>query len=64
MVIDLADLSRSTAINTTGQSGHAFHSHYNDMIEPWTDGKQHPLRWTRDQVVADAAGTLELTPQP
>ena len=63
MVIDLADLSRSTAINSTGQSGHAFHGHYKDMIEPWVDGKQHPLRWTRDQVVADAAATLELTPQ-
>lgn len=62
MVIDLADLSRSTAIHTTGQSGHAFSSHYDDMIEPWTDGDQHSLRWTDEQVDQGKETTLTLTP--
>lgn len=62
MVIDLADLSRSTAIHTTGQSGHAFHHHYADMLEMWTDGGQHPMRWTREQVLAEAEATLLLLP--
>jgi len=39
MVVDLADFSRSTAIHTTGQSGHAFHRHYFDMAEEWAQGK-------------------------
>ncbi len=64
MVIDLSDLSASTVVNSTGQSGHAFHQHYDDMIEPWAIGEQRPMRWTRDQVEDDAEGTLRLTPVP
>ena len=64
MVVDLADMSASTVIHTTGQSGHAFHAQYDDMIDDWADGAQRPLRWTREQVDTDAAGTLVLTPAP
>jgi penicillin amidase len=62
MVVDLADLSRSESIHTTGQSGHAYQRHYADMIERWTDGVTHPMRWTREQVDADAEHTLRLVP--
>lgn len=62
MVIDLADFSNSTFIHTTGQSGHAFHRHYTSMIEPWTDGEQAPMYWTREEIVANAASTLVLVP--
>ena len=62
MVIDLSDFSGSTAVNSTGQSGHAFHRHYDDMLDPWATGKQHAMRWTRDQVSDGAAGTLILNP--
>jgi penicillin amidase len=62
MVIDLSDFASSTAGNATGQSGHAFHSHYDDQIGPWADGEQSPLRWTREQVEADAEDTLILKP--
>jgi penicillin amidase len=62
MVIDLSDFESSTAGNTTGQSGHAFNTHYDDLIEPWVDGEQHPMRWTREQVERDAEGTLLLKP--
>jgi penicillin G amidase len=62
MVIDLSDLAASTSVNSTGQSGHAFHSHYDDMLESWTDGAHHPMRWTREQVEDEAEGTLRLMP--
>jgi penicillin amidase len=62
MVIDLSDLTRSTSINTTGQSGHAFHSHYDDMLAPWAKGEQHPMRWAPEQVATEEAVTLTLVP--
>lgn len=64
MVIDLGDLSRSTAIHTTGQSGHAFHANYADMLEMWADGDQHPMLWGLSQVEEAAANTLILDPGP
>lgn len=62
MVIDLSDLSASTWVNSTGQSGHAFHPHYDDMLDPWATGDQHPMRWEREQVEEAAEGTLRLVP--
>jgi penicillin amidase len=62
LVVDLADLSRSTLIHTTGQSGHAFHRHYADMIDRWAAGETAPMRWTRGQVQEGAEGTLRLAP--
>ena len=62
MVIDLSDLGASTSVNTTGQSGHAFHPHYDDMLSPWSDGTHRPLRWDRDQVEEGSEGTLTLVP--
>jgi len=62
MVIDLGDLGASTSMNTTGQSGHAFNSHYDDMLQPWTDGIHHPMRWTREQVDEAAESELALNP--
>jgi penicillin amidase len=63
MVIDLSDLAASTSVNTTGQSGHAFHTHYDDMLASWADGAHHPLRWDREQVEDGAEGTLTLVPE-
>lgn len=62
MVVDLADLSASTFIHTTGQSGHAFNRFYDNMIEPWTDGEHAPMYWTRAQVDDNASSTLTLIP--
>jgi penicillin amidase len=62
MVIDLSDLAASTSMNTTGQSGHAFHPHYDDMLDSWASGEQNPMRWTREQVEGAAEGTLRLVP--
>jgi penicillin amidase len=62
MVVDLADLSRSTSIHTTGQSGHAFHANYADMIEMWADGEQHPMLWGLSQIQEAVENTLILVP--
>ena len=62
-IIDLADFDSSRAIHPTGQSGHPFHPHYNDMIEPWLHNELHPFVFTRDAVEAMATERLVLSPQ-
>jgi penicillin amidase len=62
MIVDLADLSRSRAVHTTGQSGHAFHKHYIDMADLWVANETQPLLWERPTIEADAEGHLRLLP--
>jgi penicillin amidase len=62
MIVDLSDLANSTSVHTTGQSGHAFHGNYADMIEMWTDGNQHPMLWGLPVVQEAARNTLLLVP--
>ena len=62
MIVDLGDLSRSLAIHTTGQSGHAYSSHYQDMIEAWVSGEYWPMRWDRTDIERNSEGTLLLRP--
>ncbi len=62
MVVDLSDLSNSTFLHTTGNSGHAFHPFYTNMIEPWTDGIQAPMYWDASDVMENASSTLILVP--
>ena len=61
-IVDVGDLSRSLSMHTTGQSGHAFHRHYDDMIDPWRNIEYHPMLWERADVEADAEGVLVLQP--
>ncbi|MEK6588170.1 MAG: penicillin acylase family protein, partial [Chloroflexota bacterium] len=61
-IVDLGDFSRSLSIHTTGQSGHPFHEHYDDMIDLWRNGQYHPMLWARPQVEAAAEAHLRLTP--
>ncbi|AUT04219.1 penicillin acylase family protein [Nostoc sp. CENA543] len=63
MIVDLSNLDNSLAIHTPGQSGHAFHKHYADMIEPWRNLKYHPMLWEQKTVAAQATATLRLTPK-
>lgn len=62
MIVDLADLSRSLGIHTTGQSGHAYHPNYIDMVERWATIQYHPMLWERSQVEAGAVKHLRLIP--
>jgi len=61
-VIDLADFAKSQSMHTTGQSGHPYHKHYDDMIPYWRDVKYHPMLWTPEQVEKGAVATLILNP--
>ncbi|MEN8239778.1 MAG: penicillin acylase family protein, partial [Actinomycetota bacterium] len=62
MVVDLQDLTRSRAIHTTGQSGHAYDTHYIDMAPLWLAGETVPMLWDRSDIEADAEATLFLVP--
>lgn len=62
MVVDLSDLDASTALHTTGQSGHAFHRHYDNMIERWATGQTAVLPFSLDAVKAAAVEHLRLVP--
>ena len=62
MIVDMADFTRSLAINTTGQSGHPYHKHYDDQCEDWAAVRYAPMLWERAQVEAHAEGVLTLTP--
>ncbi len=61
-IVDLGNLTRSVSMHTTGQSGHPFHRHYDDMIDPWRNVEYHPMLWERTQVEADAEAILILIP--
>lgn len=62
MIVDLSDLTKSLTINTTGQSGHPYSTHYSDLIDMWRNIQYHPMLWSRDQVQAAADNTLVLKP--
>ena len=62
MLVDLGDLERSLAVNSTGQVAHAFHPHREDQIAPWAAVDYHPLPATRETAAAAAEATLRLTP--
>jgi penicillin amidase len=60
MIVDFSDLDGSLAIHTTGQSGHAYSKHYQDMIEDWAGGQLWPMRWKRASIEMHSEGTLRL----
>jgi len=62
-IIDLGDFSRSVSMHTTGQSGHPFHRHHDDMIDSWRDIAYHPMLWEQGDVEAGADSVLVLTPK-
>jgi penicillin G amidase len=61
-IVDLSNLHNSLALHTTGQSGHAFHPHYDDMIPLWTQVKYYPMWWEQESVTKDSEGHLKLVP--
>lgn len=62
LIVDMQYFENSLSMHTTGQSGHPFHRHYADLIDPWRAGEYHPLLWTRGQVEGAAASHLTLLP--
>ncbi|CAN7320778.1 penicillin acylase family protein [Knoellia sp. LjRoot47] len=62
MVVDLDSFDRSTWINQTGASGHAFNGHYDDQTEDWVEGRQHPWAFTEKAVREATDEELTLVP--
>jgi penicillin amidase len=62
MVVDLSDLDRSTWVNSTGQSGHAYAAHYDDQIEAWAANETFP--WPFSRAAVEAAKDDELVLRP
>ena len=57
-IVDLADLSRSVFVHTTGQSGNVFSGHYRDLLPLWRDGRYLPMSG------APPESSLRLVPSP
>jgi penicillin amidase len=62
MLVDLSNLQASLAVNTTGQSGHAYHAHYIDMSDLWRNIEYHPMHWEREAIEKNLEGRLVLAP--
>jgi penicillin amidase len=62
MILDVGAFDNSLASKTTGQSGHPFSPHYDDMIEDWLAIRYHPLHWSREAVEGAGVATLVLLP--
>ncbi len=62
MVVDLGAFDRSTWINQTGASGHAFSGHYDDQVKDWVDGRQRPWPFTEKAVREATQKELTLVP--
>jgi penicillin amidase len=62
MVLDLSDLDRSTWVNLTGASGHAYHRNYVDQLDAWAEGRTFPFPFTAAAVKAATTDTLILKP--
>jgi penicillin amidase len=62
MIADFSDLAASLSVNTTGQSGHAYHANYADQVDLWRTIQYHPMLWTRSEIESASAYHLVLTP--
>jgi penicillin amidase len=61
-IIDLSKMNSAQTIHTPGQSGHAFHSNYIDLAQPWSEIQFHQLDWDIEAIIGDAAFHLRLAP--
>ena len=62
MVLDFSDLDKSTWVNLTGASGHAYNAHYVDQLDAWQTGGSFPFPFSAAAVQAAAKAHLVLRP--
>jgi len=62
MVLDVGHWDNSVAINTPGQSGDPYSSHYRDLFPLWAAGDYVPLLFSRAAVEHEAETVITLTP--
>ncbi|NJC98608.1 MAG: penicillin acylase family protein, partial [Anaerolineae bacterium] len=63
MIVDLGDLNNSVTVHTTGQSGHAYHPHYDDMAPMWANVEYYSMLWSEQAIMNNAEGHLILNPK-
>ncbi len=63
MIVDLGNLNNSVTVHTTGQSGHAYHPHYDDMSSMWANIEYYSMLWDEQAVTSQAEGHLVLMPR-
>jgi len=62
MIVDVGDFTQSVTVHTTGESGHPYSQHYDDMIDLWCNMEYYPMLWTREQVESATVNRLILNP--
>ncbi|MFN0106833.1 MAG: penicillin acylase family protein [Bryobacteraceae bacterium] len=62
MLLDVADWDRSRMTNMPGESGDPESPHYADLIDDWTNGRYHPMPFTRKAVEAATRERILLEP--
>jgi len=62
MIVDLGDMRNSLTVHTTGESGHAGHQHYTDMVDMWRNIEYYPMYWNEQAIVNGAEAHLRLLP--
>jgi penicillin amidase len=63
MIADLSNLNNSVTVHTTGESGHAYNKHYDDMVPLWANIQYYPMLWDEQAVTQDPEGHLVLKPK-
>jgi len=62
MVLDVGNWDQSVTVNTPGQSGDPFSSHYRDLAPIWAAGEYVPLVYSREAVERAAREAIRLMP--
>jgi penicillin amidase len=63
MIVDLGNLNNSLTVHTTGQSGHAYSEHYDDMIPMWVNVQYYPMLWDQQTMLQNSTGNLVMEPK-
>ena len=63
MIVDLSHLNNSLTVHTTGQSGHAYHPHYDDMSQLWAKIEYYSMLWDEEAVTSQMEGHLVMIPK-
>jgi len=59
-VLDPSNWDKSTWVNLTGSSGHAYSKHYVDQLDAWVNGTRYPWAFSKQAVEKAATETLVL----
>ncbi|MGE5374245.1 MAG: penicillin acylase family protein [Bacteroidota bacterium] len=62
-IYDLSNFNNSLTVHTTGQSGHAYNPHYDDMIPLWVKIQYYPMLWDQQSTTQNTEGNLVLQPK-